>query len=244
MKALHKEDIRRLLDLYMEGGTSREEEARLAEYFRSGKADAEFAEFGPLFAMPESNVPFVSEKDLDTWAAEAGLNETTGEPAATVPMPTADKPDHNAWRIFRRLAVAASIAIIAFFIGRHARPEQEIRTRTITQTKLEWKTDTLVIEKEVPVLRIKEVTVPVPVEIVKETFGEHLATVPPAAHDTTDMTNLQKQPVPVIGQDHLAMTDDEDKIPEIDDIQAEFNRQRKRMYEFSSLYEPNHDDYE
>ena len=41
----NKEDIRRLLDLYMEGKTSLEEEALLMEYFRSPDADKDFADF-------------------------------------------------------------------------------------------------------------------------------------------------------------------------------------------------------
>ena len=40
-----KEDIRRLLDRYMAGDTTLEEEARLADYFRSPGADKEFAAF-------------------------------------------------------------------------------------------------------------------------------------------------------------------------------------------------------
>ena len=38
-----KEDIRRLLDRYMAGDTTLEEEARLADYFRSPGADKDFA---------------------------------------------------------------------------------------------------------------------------------------------------------------------------------------------------------
>ena len=45
----NKEDIRRWLDLYMEGKTSLEEEALLTEYFRSPDADKDFADFKTMF---------------------------------------------------------------------------------------------------------------------------------------------------------------------------------------------------
>ena len=47
----NKEDIRRWLDLYMEGKTSLEEEALLTEYFRSPDADKDF---GDAFGVREN----------------------------------------------------------------------------------------------------------------------------------------------------------------------------------------------
>lgn len=238
MKPMQKEEIRRLLDLYMEGETSREEEVRLAEYFRSDSVDDEFADVKDLFALPGTEVPFVSEKELDAWSAEAGMHETRAEEAqlTAAPMP-ADRPTRFR-HIVLRLAVAASIAAVAFFIGRQARPEQEVLTRTVTQTELRWKTDTVVIEKKIPVREIITVRVPVQVEPVKEMADEHLAAVPSAIRDTAVRPAVRPQQDST-AQGDLVMNGLNGEMPPMDEIQADFNELRKRMYEFSSQYESN-----
>ncbi len=59
----NKEDIRRLLDLYMEGKTSLEEEALLMEYFRSPDADKDFADFKTMFNQFDEGEPSFTEEE-------------------------------------------------------------------------------------------------------------------------------------------------------------------------------------
>lgn len=59
----NKEDIRRWLDLYMEGKTSLEEEALLTEYFRSPDADKDFADFKTMFDQFDEGEPSSRKKN-------------------------------------------------------------------------------------------------------------------------------------------------------------------------------------
>ena len=63
----NKEDIRRLLDLYMEGKTSLEEEALLMEYFRSPDADKDFADFKTMFNQFDEGEPSFTEEEQERW---------------------------------------------------------------------------------------------------------------------------------------------------------------------------------
>ena len=63
----NKEDIRRWLDLYMEGKTSLEEEALLTEYFRSPDADKDFADFKTMFDQFDEGEPSFTEEEQERW---------------------------------------------------------------------------------------------------------------------------------------------------------------------------------
>ena len=66
----NKEDIRRWLDLYMEGKTSLEEEALLTEYFRSPDADKDFADFKTMFDQFDEGEPSFTEEEQERWRSE------------------------------------------------------------------------------------------------------------------------------------------------------------------------------
>ena len=82
----NKEDIRRWLDLYMEGKTSLEEEALLTEYFRSPDADKDFADFKTMFNRFDEGEPSFTEEEQERWMQSCPLEEIPGSSALqTVP---------------------------------------------------------------------------------------------------------------------------------------------------------------
>ena len=82
----NKEDIRRWLDLYMEGKTSLEEEALLTEYFRSPDADKDFADFKTMFDQFDEGEPSFTEEEQERWMQSCPLEEIPGSSALqTVP---------------------------------------------------------------------------------------------------------------------------------------------------------------
>ena len=76
-----KEDIRRLLDRYMAGDTTLEEEARLADYFRSPGADKEFAAFRDMFSLFDQGKPSFSEQEMDEWIEDVQSPKSDTRPA-------------------------------------------------------------------------------------------------------------------------------------------------------------------
>ena len=83
----NKEEIRRWLDLYMEGKTSLEEEALLAEYFRSPDADKDFADFKTMFNRFDEGEPSFTEEEQ----GDKGNNRHTSQ----VPTQRHDAEIHN-----------------------------------------------------------------------------------------------------------------------------------------------------
>ena len=77
----NKEDIRRWLDLYMEGKTSLEEEALLTEYFRSPDADKDFADFKTMFNQFDEGEPSFTEEEQERWMQSCPLEEIPGSSA-------------------------------------------------------------------------------------------------------------------------------------------------------------------
>lgn len=77
----NKEDIRRWLDLYMEGKTSLEEEALLTEYFRSPDADKDFADFKTMFDQFDEGEPSFTEEEQERWMQSCPLEEIPGSSA-------------------------------------------------------------------------------------------------------------------------------------------------------------------
>ncbi len=143
-----REEIRRLLDLFMEGQTTTGQEAVLAEYFRRDDTPEEFAEAREMFRMFDAGEPSFSDDEMDGWTRENVL-----------PMPVVEKNPKKAFNlrtIVLRLSVAASIAVAFFFVGRMFAPTVvERQTDVITEVK--WKTDTVTVEKIVTVTETKRI---------------------------------------------------------------------------------------
>lgn len=76
----NKEDIRRWLDLYMEGKTSLEEEALLTEYFRSPDADKDFADFKTMFNRFDEGEPSFTEEEQERWMQSCPLKKFPAPP--------------------------------------------------------------------------------------------------------------------------------------------------------------------
>lgn len=216
--AERKEDIRHLLDRYMAGETSLEEEARLAAYFRSPNADKDFAAFREMFSLFDQGEPSFSEQETNGWTQDGQHQKTVSTPQKTHPLSRLRRTA----RLVIGLTAAASIAAVSFHLGtilpeHHIRPQMPVppEVRTVTLTQVKWRTDTVYIEK--------------------------LVTVHPtvtAALPATDSLNATSAP---LRQTEMAYHEpdlyDSTEMPHLVDIQAEFAEQRKRMEEISKQYE-------
>ena len=109
-----KEDIRRLLDRYMAGDTTLEEEARLADYFRSPGADKEFAAFRDMFSLFDQGEPSFPEQEMDKWIEDAQSPKSAPHRDKRLPAAT---PLRRTARFAIGLAAAASIAAVSFYLG-------------------------------------------------------------------------------------------------------------------------------
>ena len=215
-----KEDIRRLLDRYMAGDTSLEEEARLTAYFRSPDADKEFAAFREMFALFDQGEPSFPPQEMASWIGNGP--DTPRMRRQQRPAPSRTR------RRTARLAAglsAAALAAVSFYLGR-AVPAHETTSptpappevRTVTLTQVKWRTDTVYVEKPVAA-RPPAVAATRPVDSLPGASGntdrDWTAASPPA--DTA--------------------TEPSGEMPHLVDIQAEFEKQRKRMETLSEQYE-------
>ncbi len=143
-----REEIRRLLDLFMEGQATTEQETVLAEYFRRDDTPEEFAEAREMFRMFDAGEPSFFDDEMDGWMQEN-----------VVPMPVVEQKPKKVLSLRTlvvRLSVAASIAVAFFFVGRMFAPTVvERHTDVITEVK--WKTDTVTVEKIVTVTETKRI---------------------------------------------------------------------------------------
>ena len=152
----NKEDIRRWLDLYMEGKTSLEEEALLTEYFRSPDADKDFADFKTMFDQFDEGEPSFTEEEQERWMQSCPLEEIPGSSALQTVPPTQPKRIRRTGHIAVRWIAAASVAAACFFLGttvsrkEAAQPTNSIPMPPTVLTEVKWKTDTVFIEKPVP----------------------------------------------------------------------------------------------
>lgn len=110
----NKEEIRRWLDLYMEGKTSLEEEALLAEYFRSPDADKDFADFKTMFNRFDEGEPSFTEEEQERWMQSCPLEEIPGSSALQTVPPTQPKRIRRTGQIAVRWITAASVAAACF----------------------------------------------------------------------------------------------------------------------------------
>lgn len=162
----NKEDIRRWLDLYMEGKTSLEEEALLTEYFRSPDADKDFADFKTMFDQFDEGEPSFTEEEQERWMQSCPLEEIPGSSALQTVPPTQPKRIRRTGHIAVRWIAVASVAAACFFLGttvsrkEAAQPTNSIPMPPTVLTEVKWKTDTVFIEKPVPTaLTAKIITV-------------------------------------------------------------------------------------
>lgn len=134
-----KGELRRLLQMFMDGTTSIEQENMLAEYFRNNDVDAEFADYKTMFAVFDSG-ELAQAEELPMPA----INQTEEKQ-----KPETLKP------LFKFTAIAASIAIAFFagmqFAGKDGEPShthtEKIAATTVSETRTEVKTDTVFVEK-------------------------------------------------------------------------------------------------
>ena len=112
-KITDREELRLLLQLFMDGATSLEQEAALADYFRTNEVDDEFADYRDMFLVFESGElaptfelpapdPIVEEKPHDAAPLPTGQKSrsrivTNGRfLSGTIQRPTCDMPSRDA----------------------------------------------------------------------------------------------------------------------------------------------------
>lgn len=152
-----KEELLQLLQLFMDGGTSLEQEAALADYFRTNEVDDELADYRDMFLV------FESGELAPTFELPVSEPIAEEKPQEPVPIVTGQKPRSRIVPlIVRYTAIAASVAA-AFFIGMRfsatestptADPGTLIATAT-PEVKTVVKTDTVYVEKYI-VQTVKE----------------------------------------------------------------------------------------
>lgn len=152
-----KEELLQLLQLFMDGGTSLEQEAALADYFRTNEVDDELADYRDMFLV------FESGELAPTFELPVPEPIAEEKPQEPVPIVTGQKPRSRIVPlIVRYTAIAASVAA-AFFIGMRfsatestptADPGTLIATAT-PEVKTVVKTDTVYVEKYI-VQTVKE----------------------------------------------------------------------------------------
>lgn len=180
-KSIHnlsdKEELRRLLQLFMDGATSLEEEAQLAEYFRTHEVDDEFADYRDMFLVFESG-ELAPEVTLPT-PEPVAVDEVEASPAI-VPKPTR----RIVPLMLRYAAMAASVAA-AFFVGMQFAPDEPAPLVAVATPEVRTvvKTDTVYVEKYI-VQTVKE---QVPTDIAPTPQPTDLAqTVTPMLYGITD----------------------------------------------------------
>ena len=194
-----REELRRLLQLFMEAATTIEEEAALAEYFRTNEVDDEFADYRDMFLVFESGELALSEVAIDTPL-------TTADPEVPTPITDGPKPKSRIIPLLLRYtAVAASVAT-AFFVGmRFTTDEPASLVATVTpETTTIVKTDTIYLEK-----------------VIVQTVVEKVPTTPSPTLQPTDLA----QTTPTI---QYGITDEQIQDL-CEDIEQEFERMTREM---------------
>jgi len=246
----NKEDIRRWLDLYMEGKTSLEEEALLTEYFRSPDVDKDFADFKTMFNRFDEGEPSFTEEEQERWMQSCPLEEIPGSSALQTVPPTQPKRIRRTRQIAVRWIAAASVAAACFFLGttvsrkEATQPTNSIPMPPTILTEVKWKTDTVFIEKPVPTtLTAKIITVRDTIVLpASHPKGQMWATL--STGQDTSSTETASIPLSDTALQDADTADRQQTMPHLADIQAEFQKQKRRMDEFSKQYEINIPPYE
>lgn len=239
----NKEDIRRWLDLYMEGKTSLEEEALLTEYFRSPDADKDFADFKTMFDQFDEGEPSFTEEEQERWMQSCPLEEIPGSSALQTVPPMLPKRIRRTRQIAVRWIAAASVAAACFFLGttvsrkEATQPTNSIPMPPTILTEVKWKTDTVFIEKPVPtaltakIITVRD-TIVLPASHPKGQMWAALSTG--QGTSSTETASIPLSDTALQDADTAAR---QQTMPHLADIQAEFQKQKRRMDEFSKQYE-------
>ena len=102
-----KQEIARMLDKFMAGETSLNEEQMLAEYFRTNEVDDEWMEYKEMFALFDSG-----KVDIEPETEVAQPVNISGEKVKTLPKDVNTKP-----KILIRWVMTGIAASILFVIG-------------------------------------------------------------------------------------------------------------------------------
>ena len=194
-----KEELRRLLQLFMEAATTLEQEAALAEYFRTNEVDDEFADYRDMFLVFESGELALSEAPIE-------VSLPTAEPKSPTPITAEPKPkSHIIPMLLRYTAVAASVAA-AFFVGMRFATDRPapLVASVAPETTTIVKTDTVYLEK-----------------VIVQTVVEKVPTAPSPTLQPTDLA----QATPTI----LHSITDEQIQDMYEDIEQEFERMTREM---------------
>ena len=239
----NKEDIRRLLDLYMEGKTSLEEEALLMEYFRSPDADKDFADFKTMFDQFDEGEPSFTEEEQERWMQSYPSEEIPGSSALQTVPPMQPKRISRTGYIAVRWIAAASVSAVCFFLGttvsrkEATQPTNSISMPPTVLTEVKWKTDTVFIEKPVPTtLTAKIITIRDTIILPASHPKGQMWTALPTGEGTST-TRTGSLPQPGAARQDADTATQQQAMPHLADIQAEFQKQKRRMDEFSKQYE-------
>lgn len=203
-----KGELRRLLQMFMDGTTSIEQENMLAEYFRNNDVDAEFADYKTMFAVFDSG-ELAQAEELPIPA----FNQTEEKQ-----KPETLKP------LFKFTAIAASIAIAFFagmqFAGKDGEPShthaEKIAATTVSGTRTEVKTDTVFVEK-----------------LVTQTDNQVATTITPAKIPAKPKyTEVAQAATSEVASDAPQLSEEEVK-----EIQDEVNRQFDMMMQEMEQFE-------
>ena len=167
----------------------------------------------------------------------------------TVP-PMLSKRIRRTRQIAVRWIAAASVAAACFFLGttvsrkEAAQPTNSIPMPPTVLTEVKWKTDTVFIEKPVPtaltakIITVRD-TIVLPASHPKGQMWAALST----GQDTSSTKTASIPPSDTTLQDADTAARQQ-TMPHLADIQAEFQKQKRRMDEFSKQYEINIPPYE
>ena len=230
----NKEDIRRLLDLYMEGKTSLEEEALLMEYFRSPDADKDFADFKTMFNQFDEGEPSFTEEEQERWMQSCPPEATPTLFDLQAILPAHPKHIHCTRQTFIRWIAVASIAAACFFLGTtvsrkgsYTAYKFHLHAPTVL-TEVKWKTDTVFIEKPVPttltakIITIRD-TIILPASHPKDKCGQ-----PSSGERTHPPPERAQYPNPAPPDKTQTRQPNNKAMPHLADIQAEFQKAEKK----------------
>ena len=107
-------DIRTLIDRYMAGQTSLEEESRLADYLRTHDVGEDLLPYKQMFAWFDEGMPLESQQ----------ADELTGRQDSSHPSPNSQSSQLSRKTVCLIAAAAASIALLLLMAWPKAKPQQ------------------------------------------------------------------------------------------------------------------------
>ena len=213
-------------------------------------ADKDFADFKTMFNQFDEGEPSFTEEEQERWMQSCPLEEIPGSSALQTVPPMLPKRIRCTRQIAVRWIAAASVAAACFFLGttvsrkEATQPTNSISIPPTVLTEVKWKTDTVFIEKPVPttltakIITVRD-TIVLPASHPKGQMWAALST----GQDTssTETASIPLSDTALQDADTAAR---QQTMPHLADIQAEFQKQKRRMDEFSKQYEINIPPYE